>query len=96
MNFSSIRLVQQQQLQETLSATPYCRTVVDTKSRQNRTFDPGGSRGHLRACPFLGPWRALVCGEDLRAGTGTGAELQRFFGDSLALWKKDGFDVAPG
>ena len=46
-----------------LSATPYCRRVVDTKSGQNRTFDPGGSRGHLRACPFLGSWRALVCGE---------------------------------
>ena len=51
-----------------LSATPYCRRVVDTKSRQNRTFDPGGSRGHLRACPFLGSWRALVCGEVIRAG----------------------------
>ena len=38
-----------------LSATPYCRRVVDTKSRQNRTFDPGGSQGHPRACPFLGP-----------------------------------------
>ena len=25
-----------------LSATPDCRRVVDTKSRQNRTFDPGG------------------------------------------------------
>ena len=37
-----------------LSATLYCRRVVDTKSGQNRTFDPGGSRGHLRACPFLG------------------------------------------
>ena len=36
-----------------LSATPYCQGIVDTKSRQNRTFDPGGSRGHLRACPFL-------------------------------------------
>ena len=35
-----------------LSATPYCRRVVDTKSRQNRTFDPGGSQGHLHACPF--------------------------------------------
>ena len=46
-----------------LSATPYCRRVVDTKFGQNRTFDPGGSRGHLRACPFLGSWRALVCGE---------------------------------
>ena len=37
-----------------LSAPPYCRRVVDTKSGQNRTFDPGGSRGHLRACPFWG------------------------------------------
>ena len=37
-----------------LSATPYCRRVADTKSRQNRTFDPSGSQGHLRACPFLG------------------------------------------
>ena len=37
-----------------LSATPYCGKVVDTKSGQNRTFDPGGSRGHLRACPFGG------------------------------------------
>ena len=46
-----------------LSATTYCRRVVDTKSGQNRTFDPGGSRGHLRACPFSGSWRALVCGE---------------------------------
>ena len=46
-----------------LSALPYCRRVVDTKSGQNRTFDPGGSRGHLRACPFWGLWRALVCGE---------------------------------
>ena len=46
-----------------LSATPYCRRVVDTKSGQNRTFDTGGSQGHLRACPFLGSWRALVCGE---------------------------------
>ena len=66
------------------SATPYCRWVIDTESRQNRTFDPGGSRGHLRACPCLGPWRALVCGELLRAGAAEG--LQRFFGgDSLVL-----------
>ena len=27
------------------------------------TFDPGGSQGYFRACPFLGSWRALVCGE---------------------------------
>ena len=79
-----------------LSATPYCRKVVDTKSGQNRTFDPGGSRSHLRACPFLGQWRALVCGEVLRAGA-AGEELQRFFGrDSLALWNKAGFDAVPG
>ena len=43
-----------------LSATPYCRRVVDTKSRQKRTFDPGGLQGHLRACPFLGPWRGYT------------------------------------
>ena len=51
-----------------LSAALYRRRVVETKSRQNRTFDPGGSQGHLRACPFLGSWRALVCGEVIRAG----------------------------
>ena len=68
-----------------LFAAPYCYRVVETKSRQNMTFDPGDSQGHLRACPFLGPWRALVCGEVLRAGA-AGDELQRFFGgDSLAL-----------
>ena len=68
-----------------LLAAPYCRRVVDTKSRQNRTFDPGGLRDHLRACLFLGSWRALVCGEVLQAGA-AGDELQRFFGgDSLAL-----------
>ena len=26
-------------------------------------FDPGDSTGRLRACSFLGAWRALVCGE---------------------------------
>ena len=50
-----------------LFATSY--RVVETKPGQNRTFDPGGSRGHLRACPFLGSWCALVCGEVIRAGT---------------------------
>ena len=57
-----------------LLVAPYCYRVVETKSRQNRTFDPGGSRGHLRACPFLGSWRALVCGEGIRAGV-AGDEL---------------------
>ena len=51
-----------------LSAAPYCRRVGEAKSRQNRTFDPGGSRGHLYVCPFLGSWRALVCGEAARDG----------------------------
>ena len=37
-----------------LPAAPYCRRMVETKSRQNRTFDPGGSQGHLRDCPSLG------------------------------------------
>ena len=46
-----------------LLAAPYCRSVVDTKSGQSRTFGPGGSLGQPRACPFLGSWRALVFGE---------------------------------
>ena len=36
-----------------LLAAPSCRKVVETKSGQNRMFDPGGSEGCLRACPFL-------------------------------------------
>ena len=79
-----------------LLAASYCRSVVDTKSRQNMTFDLGGSRGHLRACPFFGPWRALVCDEDLRPGA-AGDELQRFSGrDSLVLWNKASYDAVPG
>ena len=54
--------------QSDLSAAPYCRKFVETKYRQKRTFDPGGSQGHLRACPFLESWCALVCGEVIRAG----------------------------
>ena len=26
-------------------------------------FDPGDCTGRLRACPFLGRWRALLCGQ---------------------------------
>ena len=44
---------------------------------QNMTFDPDGSQGRLRACPFWGSWRALVCGEVMRVGA-AGDELQRF------------------
>ena len=37
--------------------------VLETKSRQTLMFDPGGSTDRQRACPFLGAWRALLCGE---------------------------------
>ena len=40
-------------------------------------LDPGGSTGHLRACPFLGTWRALLCGEDL-VWSPAGGDLERF------------------
>ena len=51
---------------------------------------------HLRVCPFLESWRALVRGEVIHAGA-AGDELQRFFGgDSLALGNKAGFDAVPG
>ena len=43
---------------------PRCRTkVIQTKPRQTLVFDFGGCSGRLRACPFLGGWRALLCGE---------------------------------
>ena len=51
-----------------LLGAPSCRRVIETKSMQNRTFDPGGSQGRLRACPFLGSWHALLCGEVIRVG----------------------------
>ena len=38
---------------------------MKTKSRQTLIFDRGGSTGRLRACPFLGTWHALFCGEVL-------------------------------
>ena len=46
-----------------LHAAPSCRRVIETKPGQNRMFDPGGCEGRLRACPFWGTWRALLCGE---------------------------------
>ena len=46
-----------------LLAAPSSRRVIETKSIQNRTFDPGGFQGRLRVSPFLGSWRALLCGE---------------------------------
>ena len=69
-----------------LFVAPHCYRAAETKSRPNTTFDPGGSRGHLRACPFLGSWHALVCGEVTTRAGAAGDKLQRFFGrDSLAL-----------
>ena len=35
-----------------LPAALSCRGVIETKSGENRMFDPGGSHGRLRACPF--------------------------------------------
>ena len=35
-----------------LLASPSCRRVIETKSMQNRTFDPGGSEGRLCVCRF--------------------------------------------
>ena len=52
-------------------SAPSCRRVIETKSGQNLMFDPGGSKSHLRACPFLGTWPALLCGKiHVRAGRG--------------------------
>ena len=36
--------------------------ALKTKSGQTLVFDPGGSTGHQRACPFLGTWCAMLCG----------------------------------
>ena len=37
--------------------------IIQTKSRQTQGCDPGGFTGRIRACPFLGGWHALLCGE---------------------------------
>ena len=41
------------------------RRVIQTKSKQNLVFDPGGSKGRLHPCPFWGTWCMLLCGEVL-------------------------------
>ena len=46
-----------------LCVAPSCRRVIETKPGQNLMFDPDGFTGRLRACPFLGTWRASLCGE---------------------------------
>ena len=62
-----------------------CRRVIETKSGQNRMFDPGGSQGRLRACPFLGSWRALLCGEVVRVREADNEAAAFLEGDLLAL-----------
>ena len=37
--------------------------VSEEKLSQTLAFDPGGSTGRLPPCPFLGTWRALLCGD---------------------------------
>ena len=45
-------------------------------------FDPGGSQGRLRACPFWETWHALLCGEVMCVGA-AGGDLQLFLEDRL-------------
>ena len=61
-----------------LPSTLSCERVIETKSGQNRMFDPGGFQGRLRACPFLETWRALPYGEVIRF-VAAGGDLQCFF-----------------
>ena len=44
-------------------APPCWSRAIQTKLRQNLVFDPGSCISHLHTCPFLGGWRALLCGE---------------------------------
>ena len=65
-----------------LIAAPSCRRIIDTTSGHYSIFDPGGSEGRLRACPFLGTWRVLLCGGLVRFGAASG-DLQRFLEERL-------------
>ena len=67
-----------------LLAAPSCRRVVETKSMQNKTFDPGGSQGRHRAYPFMGTWPVLLCGKVMCVG-GLDVTEAFFGGDLLAL-----------
>ena len=60
-----------------LLVAPFWRKGIETKSGQNSIFESGGSQGRLRACPFLGTWRALLCGGVMRVGA-AGDNMQRF------------------
>ena len=69
--------------------------VIETKPMENRTIDPGGSQGHLRACPFLGPWRVLVCGEAVRDGDSWGRAATFFSQIRCASLKQDQLYTVP-
>ena len=59
--------------------------VIETKSGQNLVFDPGGSTGRLHACPLLGTWRALLCGEAFVKGLDEAAPLFWRMDDSRVI-----------
>ena len=42
---------------------------------QTLVFDPGGFKGRLRACPFWGTWRALLC-EEIFVQAPAGGDLE--------------------
>ena len=62
-----------------LFAAPYCYRVVETKSRQNRTFDPGGSRGHLCACVRWFVARFYRLGQLVKSCSVFSEEIRWFF-----------------
>ena len=61
--------------------------VIEIKYGQNLLFDPGGSTGRLRACPFLETWHTLLCGEVF---VGALDEATSFFG----RWMTWSYNVA--
>ena len=59
---------------------PFWPTIIETKSGQNLVFDLDGSTDRLRVCPFLGTWRALLCGGVIVRALD---EAAAFFGGSM-------------
>ena len=52
--------------------------VLQTKSVQTLVFDPSDFKCRLHACPFLGTWRAFLCGEVL-VWAPAGGDLECFW-----------------
>ena len=63
-----------------LIAASSSRRAIETKSGQNRMFDPGGFAALLRPCPFLGTWCALLCGKVMSYRARRGCNV---------FWRKD-------